>query len=92
MSNTMQVNDWRPAYLALRKAGMTDATIAGVAGVTRTVISAVCSGSYKSEHNLGFNGGMRVLAKLRELRTAGVIPTFSFNELRVRKTEGGGDE
>lgn len=83
MSKIMQVENWRPAYVALRNAGMKDADIAALAGVSRAVINGVATGNYGRKHNLMFNGGFRVLTKLKELKANGQLPDFKFDSLRV---------
>lgn len=83
MSNIMQVKNWRPAYVALRNVGMKDTDIAQLAGVSRAVINGVATGNYKRKHNLMFNGGFRVLTKLKELKANGQLPDFNFDSLRV---------
>ena len=79
----MQVENWRPAYVALRNVGMKDTDIAQLAGVSRAVINGVATGNYKRKHNLMFNGGFRVLTKLKELKANGQLPEFNFDSLRV---------
>ena len=83
MSKIMQVENWRPAYVALRNVGMKDTDIAQLAGVSRAVINGVATGNYKRKHNLMFNGGFRVLTKLTELKANGQLPDFNFDSLRV---------
>lgn len=83
MSKIMQVENWRPAYVALRNVGMKDADIAQLAGVSRVVINGVVTGNYKRKHSLMFNGGVRVLTKLNELKANGQLPDFDFDSLRV---------
>ena len=83
MSKIMQVENWRPAYVALRNVGMKDTDIAQLAGVSRAVINGVATGNYKRKHNLMFNGGFRVLTKLKELKANGQLPDFNFDSLRV---------
>jgi hypothetical protein len=84
----MQVENWRPAYVALRNAGMKDADIAALAGVSRAVINGVATGNYGRKHNLMFNGGFRVLTKLKELKANGQLPDFDFDSLRTCETSG----
>ena len=84
MSTLMQVEDWQPAYTALRSVGMKDSEIADLAGVSRAVINGVANGTYGRYHQLGFNGGFRVLTKLKELKANGQLPDFSFDSLRTR--------
>ena len=83
MSNIIQVEDWQPAYTALRKVGMKDSEIADLAGVSRAVINGVANGTYGRRHRLGFNGGFRVLTKLKELKANGQLPDFNFDSLRT---------
>lgn len=87
MSNLMQVENWRPAYAALREVGMKDADIAALAGVSRAVINSVANGNYPRKHHLAFNGGFRVLTKLKELKANGQLPNFSFDSLRVSESD-----
>ena len=81
MSKVRQVYNWRPAYNALRSVGMKDKEIGELAGVSRAVVSAVANNKYASEHHLGFNGGIRVLTKLKELKDNGQLPDFIFDSL-----------
>ena len=83
MSKLMQVENWRPAYVALRNVGMKDAEIAELAGVSRAVINGVATGNYERRHRLMFNGGFRVLTKLKELKANGQLPDFDFDSLRT---------
>lgn len=83
--STMQVADWRPAYAAMRNAGMKDQEIAELAGVSRAVVNGVVTGSYKRTHQLSFNGGVRVLDKLKEMKANGQLPDFKFDTLRTRQ-------
>ena len=83
MSNLMKVENWRPAYEALRGVGMKDADIATLAGVSRAVINSVANGKYPRKHHLAFNGGLRVLTKLKELKANGQLPNFTFDSLRT---------
>lgn len=83
MSNIIQVEDWQPAYTALRQVGMKDSEIADLAGVSRAVINGVANGTYGRRHQLGFNGGFRVLTKLKELKANGQLPDFNFDSLRT---------
>lgn len=81
MSKIRQVHNWRLAYLAFRQVGMKDVDIATLAGVSRAVINAVANGTYNRNHELGFNGGIRVLTKLKELKDHGQLPNFVFDDL-----------
>lgn len=81
VSKLLQVDNWCPAYVALRSVGMKDADIAKLAGVSRAVINGVATGNYKRNHHLMFNGGFRVLTKLKELKANGQLPDFDFDSL-----------
>ncbi len=82
----IQVQDWQPAYAALLSAGLRQQDVAELAGVTRAVIGRIVAGTYASDHSPKFNGGMRVLAKLRALQVEGTLTGFSFRSL-----QGGAD-
>lgn len=84
MKKLMQVRNWRPAYVALRNIGITDTDIAKLAGVTRaTVNSVICGRIEATHHQIGFNGGVRMLNKLKELKTNGLLPDFTFDDIRT---------
>lgn len=78
----IQVQDWQPAYAALLSAGLRQQDVAELAGVTRAVIGRIVAGTYASDHSPKFNGGMRVLAKLRALQVEGTLTGFSFRSLQ----------
>jgi hypothetical protein len=62
---------------------MKDGEIATLAGVSRAVVSAVANKKYPNNHALDFNGGIRVLAKLKELKGNGQLPDFTFDSLGI---------
>ncbi len=83
MNGPPQINDWRPAYVALRQAGMKDGEIGALAGVSRAVINAVANGTYHCEHRLDFNGGVRVINKLKEFIKNGQLSNVVLDALRT---------
>lgn len=80
----MKIN-WAVVYASLQKAGYDTSLIADTAGVSRTLVSQMISGTYahRDTHEPRFSGGCALLNTIRQAVKDGDLPESTLAEIKA---------